>query len=625
MGQGEDLGMSELITRRDFLGGVATSLVVAAALEPSRLEAAPDAPEQPYPPLLQGLRGQYPGSFETAHQVRDGRFSGSLTAQSTSEHYDLVVVGGGISGLAAARFFRKARGESCRVLILDNHDDFGGHAKRNEFRHEGRVYLSFGGSMSIETPFPYSYTAKALLAELGIDASSYPRYRQSQRTQSLGRGIFFDRENFGHDKTVAGFHTRPWSEFFAAAPLTAATRADLLRLYTASVDYLPGLDPVEKSARLKSMSYQQYLIDCVHLSPDSLKLFNGLGWGYRNNKRLDTCPAFEAWRAESPGFAGMSIADQPRAESEHFHFPDGNASIARLLVSRLVPGVFEGFPSMESIVLAPARYAALDLADNSTRVRLSSTVVRVEHLGEVDAATEKATRIVYAKDGRLLEVTAANVILACFNQVIPYLVPALPDPQKAALHYASKVPMQVTNVLVRNWRSLERLGVASIYAPNGYHTDLMLDEPLSIGGYSSLVNPDEPAVLQLIRNPNKPGLPRREQNRAGRAEMLATSFVAIELATRSQLQRMLGEGGFDSKRDILAITVNRWPHGYAYTYDSLGDPPMPESERPHVLGRKAFGRIAIANADAGAGAFVNVAIDQAERAVHDVLASRGLL
>ena len=184
--------------------------------------------------------------------------------------------------------------------------------------------------------------------------------------------------------------------------------------------------------------------------------------------------------------------------------------------------------------------------------------------------------------------------------------------------------MQVTNVLLRNWEPLKKLRVNAIHAPNGYHTELMLDTPLVIGGYESVRDAGQPAVVQLVRNPNKPGLPRREQNRAGRAEMLATPFETIELETRSQLNRMLAPAGFDVRRDILAITVNRWPHGYAYTYDTLADPDMPDAERPHVRGRRGFGRIAIANADSGAAAFTNVAIDQAERAVQECLASRGL-
>jgi spermidine dehydrogenase len=233
-------------------------------------------------------------------------------------------------------------------------------------------------------------------------------------------------------------------------------------------------------------------------------------------------------------------------------------------------------------------------------------------------------RVVYVQGGKRVAVTAANVIMACFNNIIPWLVPGLPAAQKAALLYPAKVPMQYTNVLIRNWQAWARLGIKSIHAPNGYHTTTALDVPMAIGGYRSAQTPDEPVVLHMVRNPNKPGLPRKEQNRIGRAEMLATDYATIEREIRSQLQRMLGSAGFDAARDIAGITVNRWPHGYSYTYDTLDDPDVPDEQRPHVLGRQSFGRIAIANADAGAAAFTNTAIDMAARAVDECLISRGL-
>ena len=633
------LGVGQPITRRDFIGGVATGVALLGAVggaesaSPSQTPApvpasAPIASTQPdsYPPLRSGLRGQYPGSFEISHLARDGKFDGRIAAEDTGEHFDLVVVGAGISGLSAAHFYRKALGEDRRVLILDNHDDFGGHAKRCEFHHQGRVHLSFGGTMSIESPFPYSFAAKAMLAELGVDPTSFKRYARSQRIQGLGTGVFFDREHFAGDALVPGWGERPTAAFFAAAPLSATVRADLIRLYTQKVDYLPDLNPAQKAAALKRISYQDFLLKHAGVQPASLAFFNGIGWGIRNHKRLDTCPAYSAWRSDRPGFDGMQIEAEPKGESDYFHFPDGNASITRLIVSRLVPGVFAGRLDQESIVLAPANYANLDLPSNTTRIRLNSTVVRVEHVAAPDIGTERAVRIVYTKEGRPRQVTAANVVLACFNNILPYIVPSLPAEQKQALHYASKVPMQYTSVLLRNWEPFKKLGVHAIHAPNGYHPDIMLDTPLSIGGYETLLDPGHPAVIQMIRNFNKPGLglPRREQNRAGRAEMLATSFETIELEVRRQLNRMLGPAGFDARRDILGLTINRWPHGYAYTYDTLGDPDVPDAERPHVLGRRAFGRITIANADAGAAGFTNVAIDQAERAVQECLLSRGL-
>ncbi len=642
MSERKDLGLEVSIKRRDFVGGVAAGLGLlsagranagesaagqspadesAAGISPSTGAAVADAAH--YPPLRSGLRGQYPGSFEAAHQVRDNAFAGNLAAADTGEHYDLVVVGAGISGLSAAHFFRKALGTDRTVLILDNHDDFGGHAKRNEFRVDGRTYLSFGGTMSIETPFPYSFTANALLADLGVDPKSFARYERPELFKDLGVGVFFNKEDFGADRLVAGYEQKPWDEFFAQAPLSAEVRDDLIRIHAQHIDYLPDLNPAEKALRLKQISYATFLTEHAGLRENSLAYFRGQG--FRNNMRVDTCPAFVAWRLGGAGFSGMIISAEPLVHADYFHFPDGNASIARLLVNRLVPQCFDAVHDQVSIVLARLNYDALDLPESPVRIRLNATAVRVEHIGVPDRASERAVRVVYVEKGQLRQVTAANVVLACFNNIVPFLVPTLPEAQRQALHYASKVPMMYSSVLVRNWQPWKELGVREIQAPNGFYSYVQLDTALRIGGYESVGTPDEPVIVQMIKNWNKPGLPRKEQNRVGRADMLATSFETLELETRSQLNRMLGAGGFDARRDILALTINRWPHGYAYTYDTLGDPDMPDAERPHVLGRQPFGRITIANADSGAAAFTNVAIDQAERAVQECLASRGMI
>jgi spermidine dehydrogenase len=208
--------------------------------------------------------------------------------------------------------------------------------------------------------------------------------------------------------------------------------------------------------------------------------------------------------------------------------------------------------------------------------------------------------------------------------LIPYLVPELPEKQRDALAYPVKVPMMYTNVLIRKWTAFEKLRVATISAPCMYHTECMLDPGTTVGGYQGVTLPDEPILIHLMRNPNKPGLPRKEQNRAGQQELLSTTFAQFELETRRQLARMLSPGGFDPAEDILAITVNRWPYGYAYTYDTLADPEVPPEQRPHVIGRQRFGRVTIANADAGAAAFTNQAIDEAHRAVQELFVSEGL-
>lgn len=629
--EASDLGLDSVIDRREFIGGIAASalltkigMAAAAPAGGAPVDAgAGQGASRNYPPLSTGLRGQYPGSFEVAHSARDGNFNGPMSATDSGEHYDLVIVGGGMSGLSAAHFFRRALGEDRKVLILDNHDDFGGHAKRNEFHYNGRAYIGFGGTGNIEAPFPYSYTAKALIAELGIDVSSYHRHENQNVYQGLESGVFFDREHFGGDRLVAGVGKRSWKEIFAHAPLTSEVRADLTRLHTENVDYLADLSLEQKIEALKHMSYQDYLLKHAGLHAASLPYFAGIN--FRNLMRADTCPAYAAARSSAPGFQGMTLPSDPAfPESDYFfHFPDGNASIARLLVSRLVPGVFPGPQDQETIVTAQANYDALDLSSNTTRIRLRSTVVRVEHVGQ--GSHPDKVRVVYMHEGRQYQVTGENAVMACFNNIIPYIVPDLPAAQKKALGYASKVPLQLTNVLVRNSEPWHKLGVRAIDAPNGYHIWTTLDYPVSIGSYQFSSDPREPCVVTMLRGPNSPGLPRKDQHRAGRADMLATPFAKTELEVRSQLNRMLGAGGFDAKRDILAITVNRWPHGYAYTYDTLGDPDLPEAERPHVLGRAAFGRITIANADAGASAFTCVAIDQAHRAIQDCLVSRGLI
>lgn len=634
------LGLTRRITRRDFLNGVAVGTagftacrlgdpILGLAWRGAIDGQAPVAPEiapDYYPPALTGLRGQHPGSFEAAHQARDGAFFdlSRLRVTDTGEEYDLVVVGGGISGLAAAHFYRQALGFERRVLILDNHDDVGGHAKRNEFRYRGRLYIGYGGTQSISTPFPYSFTAKALIRDLGIQVERYPEFldRDLYRRLGLTRGLFFDREHFGEDRLVTGYGTRPWPEFFAEAPLTEQARRDLVRLYVEAVDYLAGLTTEEKLSRLARMSYQDYLATIARVTPEALPYFAGMAG--RNNKRADTMPALEAAESGWPGFQGLKLPLQPRWESDRytFHFPDGGATVVRLLVNRLVPAALPEGTDMERVTLARLDYAKLDVPGAPVRIRLNSTVVRVVHDGPPDRA--RAVRVIYVRGGRLFSARARAAVLACFSSMIPSLVPELPQEQRAALAYGVKVPMLYTNVFVRHWHSFVKLGVQSVAAPALYYTSFALDFPVSIGRYECPKTPDAPIIIHMVRNPNRPGLPRREQHKAGMRELLTTPFERIELETRRELARVLGPGGFDPAADIVAITANRWPHGYAYTYDTLADPDVPEAERPHVRARRPFGLLAIANSDAGAAAFINVAIDEAHRAVQDLLARQGL-
>ena len=231
--------------------------------------------------------------------------------------------------------------------------------------------------------------------------------------------------------------------------------------------------------------------------------------------------------------------------------------------------------------------------------------------------------MIYARGGTLHTARATAAVLACWNCMIPYLCPEMPARQRDALHSLVKTPLVYTTVALRNWRAFKALGVAEVYAPGSYHDAVRLNSTVDIGSYMSVRSPDEPILVRMTRVPCSPGLDPRSQFRAGRAELLATSFETFERNIRDQLQRILAPEGFDPAGDITGITVNRWPHGYAYEYNPLFDPDWDEPDQPHVVGRAPFGRIVIANSDSGAGAYTDVAIDQAWRAIGEALAIAG--
>jgi spermidine dehydrogenase len=617
------------ITRRDFLNGVALGAATTALPFPAlALNSSGPASEDYYPPLLNGMRGSHKGSFEVAHALA-WRGEKPNEYQRLDEDYDLVIVGAGISGLTAAYLYRKKMGADAKILILDNHDDFGGHAKRNEFQIDGKMLLSMGGSVNLEQA-AMGPTAYQLLEEIGVDFKALQDAGADDFALSNGLapyGVYLGADLFGENRIVTG----PWGEAFAGAGdyqgmiaalnLSADDQAKLISLVAGEKDYLADIPLQDKDNYLRSHSYASFLRDRVGLSAAACRLSEPWAsaiWGVG----VENVSIMEGLALGGPGLHAMGLPDsvtQPEAEEDPNAyrtpmFPDGNASVARLLVRKLIPEVASG-NTMQDVVTARFDYSQLDRSASPVRVRLNSTAVNVANEGE-------GVNVKYVSGAAAYEVRGKHCILAGYNGMIPHLCPQLPEAQKESLAYGVKVPFIWANVLLKTGAAVDK-GGASLYQCPGSFFELVSHAPaVTLGDYRPASDGDEPVVMFMGHMPAPKGdanRSARELSRLGRHKVYATPFSEYEQAIRTQLNDMFGRYGFNADRDVQAITVNRWSHGYAYEYMELHDPKWEKGEAPHELGRKPIGRISIANSDSEAYAYVQAAIDAAVRAVGEVV------
>lgn len=634
--------MNKHITRRDFLNGVAIAITGVAtgtltacgndkpttsALNTAGNSPAPTNPD--YPPALNGMRGDHEGSYEVAHEMAWKKVKFDVSGESVHETVDLVVVGAGLSGLAAAYFYHK-KFPQAKILIIENHDDFGGHAKRNEFHAtvDGKEVfrISYGGSESIDTPSEYSDEAMGLMKDLGVDVQKFYTYYDQEffGKFNVKKGVFFNKATFGSSAVLPDLpNAENAQEFFSKAPFDEADKNALIELYTVPKDYLLDIPANQREDYLKTISYDRFLRERVGLSSGAMKFLEESSleyWGFN----IDGVSAYDAVYESRPGLdkAGLELDEGGEEEPYIFHFPDGNASIARLMVKKLIPEVVknpqnaQGKSDMEAIVLDEFDYAKLDVAGRAVNVRLNATVVQTKN---VDNNGQKGVMIGYKKGDKLYRVDATHCILACQHGMIPLIHDEIPQTQKDNHYKNVRVPMLYTKVFVKDWQAFQKLGVYHFYSPKSPYCLVKADYPVSMGGYNCPKDPSEPMVIHMVRIPVSygTGLDVRDACKNGRNELYRANYHDLEKQALDQLREMYALVGENLDDKLLGITINRWGHGYSYETNILFDK---EDVSDKILDsvKTAHGNIHIANSDADWGPYMDVAIDMAWRAVSEI-------
>ena len=637
--------MSKQIKRRDFVNGMAIGaggLLLAGCTDDPPVSFSNKVPQGSrapssgsyYPPTLTGMRGSHEGSYEVAHAL-SWRGEKPADYQILDEHYDLVVVGAGMSGLAAAHFYREKMGPEARILLLDNHDDFGGHAKRNEFHRDGRMMVSLGGAQNIESVSGYSDAAARLMSDIGLN-EDFLNFMDASTSEDLALVGNFDANNgvalpgsqdhfiYAGNWNAVMYGGEGYEQVLESLPLPDDETAKLIAFWGGKRDFLKGLSLSEKWDYLNTVSYNQFLIDKVGLLPTTVPILNAIilhlsgmtGWNLTVGEALlGGASGIKSlgWLGRATAAAGGTFLDRLLKIRM---FPDGNASVARLLVQQLIPTVAPEVTGPSNIVGARFNYDALDRAGNTTRLRLNSTAVGIR---EDQAGT---VEVDYVEDGSAKRVMADHCILACYNGLIPHLCPEMPESQKAGLAYGVKTPFVYANVQVRNGKAFSKAGATLFQCPYDPFQWVSCAPTVAVGGFEPPRGPDDPMVIFMMHSPMPmakpdPKLSARDQLRLARTEIYQTQFSDYEQQIRQQLQSMLGQFGFQHQSDIEAITVNRIPHGYAYPYVKLDDPEWEPGQAPHEIGRAQFGRISVANSDSEAVALMNAAFDAAYRAVEE--------
>lgn len=641
------------ITRRDFIGStlIGSGAALLAAKAPIALASslAPEAYEyklgKTMPLPLNGLGKDWTGpggigdyanangntymEVNAAHTFRNGNFKDLIKqATDTGEKYDLVVVGAGFSGCSAAYFYLKENPDA-RILILDNHQMFGGEARQNEFEVDG--YKLWAPQGSTGTVWPPSEARKVGLHSDLWDELNLPQTFEWQEAEGSNIKIPYDTYTPMHmtweSADLGWFHdghkmaVNPWANRFKEVPIDDKTKNDFIWMET----YRQPPEREDWAQWLDSMTYKEFLIN--EMGIDNEKVFDYLApFGAAMGMGLgpDVISAYQAFNFVQPGVTqyGRQLGVGDLSDYTHLaQFPGGNTGILRHIVKNLIPGVFGEAPTINHVLSNPIERKVIDQPDQSARIRLGSLVVNVQHEGPAKSA--KTVKVTYLKDGEMRLVTASRVVMAGQQHLNKRVVTDLPNSHKKAMDQFMHAPMLVINVALRNWKFMDKLGVAAVRwfgDDMGWFTTLRRQMILN-GEEPMPLDPEKPTVLTMYNSFCIPGLPVEQQTVAARMKMFSMSYADIEKKVRDQFTKMFADGGFDADRDIAGITINRQGHAYVATppgffFGKNGKP------GPGDIIRQPHGRITFAHAELGGMQMWEGAVREGERAAKQASALR---
>jgi spermidine dehydrogenase len=616
------------LTRRDYLGGSLIGAGAALLAGCSPIVRSREDQKGTFSDDWTGYggAGDYASSNgntaavrDAAHLIRDrGMAEVHGTAQATGEVYDMVVVGGGFAGISAIYHLVDHHGDAKNCLMLENHPVFGGEAKQNAFDVDGyRIYGpqgSNGFSYPVEGTVPgdmfraIGIPSDYAFAKTAPDRSSLRVPQDSYYSMYWGER-HYDVGYFFKDRGDASCVKNPWSDNLVRMPLPERVKADLIRAYANRAEHFPPNDPAQW---LDSMSYKDLLEKELGLSEEVTKFVSPIAAIANFGAHADVISAYAASLIAMPGTTSLDT----HAAAPSLSFPGGNTGLYRHIIKHLLPAAIKGDANFEDVVGGDIDFAQLDQAEQSFRIRLNATVLDVRHEGPPESS--EFVDITYVKDGTLHQVKARSVVMATGGWVARRMIADMPDRMAKAYAEFHHSPVLVANVALTNWRFLDRLGIASARWFEGFGAFCSIRRPMIVGDQTQPFDPDKPIVLTFYTPFDNPGLTLAEQGAIGRAQLLSKSYAEYENEILQQMTLLFAQSGFDARRDVAGIVLNRWGHAYnspqpGFYFGKAGD------MGPQAIVKQGYGRIRFGHSELGPRMNYRNALVEGARAAREAM------